>query len=509
MKSTVIEQERDRSWLTWLWLLVGFILFPFTIVQAVIPLAAWFAPVFFLRFARTSGRKWIALALIFFAYIIGAGIAARSFTLSIFPVIVTVFRGLVYSLPYLGDQRIASRLKGWGRLFVFPLAFTTIDWAVSPLKPITTSWSPAYSQVGNLALMQIISITGMWGLTFLITWFASTLNALWEQKFDWRPVRAQVAVFAVAFVAVILFGSLRLNFAAPSSQTVEAATVTIDSSVLAEAIGAVDWTTFNRSADAVRAAARPKFQATVKQMLQRTETALRGGAKIVGWEESAPFVLEEDTQDLLDRAAALARQYDAYLQISPFVFTRAPKWPYVRNQSILIDNAGHTVWTYEKTYPVPGAEAFVVIAGPGRLPVADTPYGRLSTAICYDLNFPALIRQAGRHGVDILIAPYDEIRPFDQRMAAISRVIENGVSIIRPTGNGVSLITDYEGRVLGSQNYFTDNSGIMLTTIPTRGVRTVYSRIGDGFAYLSVVALVLLAIWAFRRKEPAVERQPS
>jgi len=233
-----------------------------------------------------------------------------------------------------------------------------------------------------------------------------------------------------------------------------------------------------------------------EQMLARTETALNGGAKIVGWEESAPFVLEEDKQGLLDRAAALARKYDAYLQISPFVFTHTTKLPYVRNQSILIDNTGRVAWTYDKTYPVPGGEAFIVIAGPGRLPVADTPYGRMSTAICYDLNFPTLLRQAGRGRVDALIAPYDEIRPFDQQPAAISRAIENGFSMIRPTGNGVSLIIDYQGRVLGSRNYFTDKTGIMLSGLPTRGVRTIYSRIGDLFAYLCIAALALLAVLA-------------
>jgi len=36
---------------------------------------------------------------------------------------------------------------------------------------------------------QSTSLTGMWGLTFLIAWFASTLNARWEQTFGLHPVR--------------------------------------------------------------------------------------------------------------------------------------------------------------------------------------------------------------------------------------------------------------------------------------------------------------------------------
>ncbi len=37
-------------------------------------------------------------------------------------------------------------------------------------------------------------------------------------------------------------------------------------------------------------------------------------------------------------------------------------------------------------------------------------------------------------------------------------------------------------------------------SIPTRGVVTIYSRMGDSFAYLDVAALILLAAWALARK---------
>ncbi len=149
-------------------------------------------------------------------------------------------------------------------------------------------------------------------------------------------------------------------------------------------------------------------------------------------------------------------------------------------------------------------EAFVVIAGPGRLPVAATPFGRLSTALCNDMHFPALIRQAGRHAADILIAPYGENPPFESRAVAITRAIENGVSLLRPTGRGFSLITDNRGRILGSQDYFASSTGIMIAAIPIHGARTIYSRVGDVFAHLCVAGLICLAGRAFlRRKQTA------
>ena len=199
----------------------------------------------------------------------------------------------------------------------------------------------------------------------------------------------------------------------------------------------------------------------------------------------------------------MARRYDAYLQIELSVFTRAPTRHYFRNQSILIDNTGRILATYEKTYPVIPGEAYVSIPGAGKLPVENTPYGRMATAICNDFHFPALIRQAGRNDVDIMMAPYNSVIPFEQQdsVVAIFRAIENGYSMVRATGNGVSLITDYQGRVLGRQNY-GDGGGVMMATVPTQGVGTIYSRIGDTFAYLCAAGLIFLAAWAFVRKHP-------
>ena len=52
-------------------------------------------------------------------------------------------------------------------------------------------------------------------------------------------------------------------------------------------------------------------------------------------------------------------------------------------------------------------------------------------------------------------------------------------------------MTDYLGRVIASQNYSASNNGIMLASVPTQGVRTIYSHIGDAFAYLCTIGLVL------------------
>jgi apolipoprotein N-acyltransferase len=500
--------------LAWLWLLIGFLLLPFTFFQTVIPLAAWLAPVFLLRFARTSRRPRAGLTLVFLAYAAAVLAASRGLPFNFFGLLGNVlFKGLMWTLPYAIDRLLTQRLEGWARSLVFPLAFTSVDWVLSLLK-VSNSGSPAYSQYGNLALLQLLSITGMWGITFLIMWCAAILNDLWEHRFDWRSLRGQLGLFAGLLAMALLFGSLRLNMAAPASQPVEAATITVDGTVVDQATHGIDWATFNRSSDAQRAALRPKLAATVDQMLARSETALRGRAKIVAWQESSAWVLEEDKPAVLEQAASLARHYAAYLQISLEVFTRTPNLPYLRNQSILIDPSGRVLWTYDKTYPVPYDEAFATISGPGKLPLVDTPYGRWSTAICYDTYYPALIRQAGKNHADILFAPSNDVRPYAASALAMAdyRAIENGFTMIRPTGNGLSAVIDPRGRVLASQDFFTNSSGIMLTSLPMHRVATLYSRVGDAFAYLCATGLILLTSWALlRRERPAAvaQRQPA
>jgi apolipoprotein N-acyltransferase len=507
--------------LRWLWLLLGLALLPFTAYRNVIPPAAWIAPVFLLRFVRISPRAR-SVWLIFAAYAVAALIAMSgdtfdhgaglALTLIGFP----LGQGILYMLPYAADRLIGPRLGTWPRMLVFPLAFTSLTWVMSLWRVTGTFGTPAYSQYGDLPLMQIVSVTGMWSLTFLIMWFASAVNAAWEhgfgQRASWRPL---VAV-AAALVVVFGFGFVRLSASPPASPKAEVATITISQPVASQALKGYDWATFwatfNRSTNAERAAIRPRFNATLDQMLARTQTAFGRGAKLVVWEEQSALVLAEDRQAAISRAAALASRNHGYLEIWLGVFTRSRSYPYFRNQAILISPTGTVLWTYNKTHGVFPTETNYEIGGPGVLPVASTPYGRLTTVICNDVGYPELLRQAGQNRAGILLVPTHEIYSFEasaDAAEAVYRAVENGTSLVRPTGNGISLITDYQGRVIASQDY-SRSGGIMLASVPTRGVWTLYSHTGDWFAYLCVFGLLLLAGLALtHRTEPAKVKGPQ
>ncbi len=183
------------------------------------------------------------------------------------------------------------------------------------------------------------------------------------------------------------------------------------------------------------------------------------------------------------------------------MFTRASERRYYLDQSILIDDRGAVVWVYDKSDPVIPGEAFVTPFGLGRLPVAKTPLGRIATAICNDFHFPALIRQAGRGGADIMMAPYNSITPFEQQDSVVSvmRAVENGYAMVRATGAGASLIVDPYGRILGAQAY-GKGDGVMIADLPERRVATLYAVIGDAFAYLCLAVLAVFAGAALRKR---------
>ena len=162
--------------------------------------------------------------------------------------------------------------------------------------------------------------------------------------------------------------------------------------------------------------------------------------------------------------------------------------------------SGREAWRYIKAHPVPGSPD---APGAKTIPVIDTPFGRVAAAICYDMDFPSLVRQAGRRRADIVLVPawdWRAIDPLHSAMAAC-RAVENGFAMVRHSVEGLSLAVDGLGRRLAALDHFQTSRRVMFADVPTRRIRTVYSSVGDGLAWLSLAGLAAFAIGAiFRRK---------
>jgi apolipoprotein N-acyltransferase len=406
--------------------------------------------------------------------------------------------GLTAMIPYGVDRLLGTRLSGIARTLIFPLTATLLDWLGSS-GALGSGGTAAYSQYGNLALMQIVSVTGIWGLTFLVNWLAPVANDLWEHAADWRASWPRLALFGSVLLVVVLFGSARLAFATTTAPTVRVAGLVHDKTLWnALAHGSVDVA---QGSDALRAEMRPHYEQMLDDLFMRTKTEARAGARIVVWSEVAAHILKEDETAVIERARTLAREEKIYLQVALNVILRTAQHPFAENRIIMIDPEGVIVWDYFKTVHPFGDNA-VFIPGPGAIPYTDTPYGRLAAAICFDADFPVLMRQVGQAGADLLLLPSHDWEAAKITHVQINafRAIENGVALVRPTGDGISLATDHLGRVLATADDFATVKPAIVVDVPMQGAPTLYARFGDLFVYLCAVGWVILVGAAFWRR---------
>ena len=213
------------------------------------------------------------------------------------------------------------------------------------------------------------------------------------------------------------------------------------------------------------------------------------------------FSFKEDEPVLLARGAQFAREKQIYLGMSLAVFNPASDKP-LENKIVLMTPQGKEAFEYHKSIPVPGEEAEIVAPGDGIIRTVDSPYGRLGAAICFDMDFPGLLKQAGSKRTDILLVPsndWREIDPWHSHMARF-RAIEQGFNLVRQVSNGLSLASDYQGRVLAAMDHFATDQRSLVAYVPTRGVRTVYSRIGDIFSWMCMLGLCIFVFIGYRRR---------
>jgi apolipoprotein N-acyltransferase len=308
-----------------------------------------------------------------------------------------------------------------------------------------------------------------------------------------------VVLFAAVLLGVVLFGSARIAFAPVTAPTVRVAGLTHDKAL---------WDTLPhgtrdvaKSSDAVRVSMRPLYQQMLDELLTRTRKEARAGAKIIVWSEVAAHLLKEDETVVLEQVRTVAREEGIYLQVALNVILQTQQHPFAENRVILIDPTGLIVWDYFKTVH-PLSDKAIYAPGPGIIPSIMTPFGRLATVNCFDADYPALLRQVGLSGADLLLVPahdWDTVKTMHMQIQ-LFRAIENGVAMLRPTGDGISLATDYLGRVLATADDFSTLKPAMVVDMPMQGVTTLYARIGDSFVYLCVLGWVMLVGAAFLRR---------
>ncbi len=471
-------------------LLLGAVLYTLSTGRFLVPLAAWLAPVFLLRVARSHNAR-TGLALCAFVIVLGYLVAWRGVFLNgwAFVSIYTLL-ALVHLIPFVVDRILLRRVHGVLQWMVFPVAWASTDYLFALVSPFGTWSLVAYSQWSEPAILQLLAITGLWGFPLLIGSLASTANLAWERGCSGLAGRRPLLACAAVIAIVMVCGALRLSLHPPQQPTLTVAAISVENM---KTFGSL-WAPLRQPGGLSSAAARDSNSESLdlrRRLFEASARAAQAGASIIVWSEANALVSDSDENALRNEASRFAATHHVYLLAAMAVLT--PGRPLARNRTLLYGPDGRQLAMYDKHHPAPGERTEPGTTPPPRI-VTDGM--RIAWAICYDYDFVGLLRPLQRSGADLLLDPSWDSRsidPMHTRMAVL-QAISTGAAMVRSTEDGLSIAVDGYGRVLAQQDWFSTsrNARIMLADVPRHGSYTVYDRIGDAFGWLSVAVLMLL-----------------
>ena len=366
-------------------------------------------------------------------------------------------------------------------------------------------WIPLGNAVVSLLpLAQLASVTGVYGLS----WLLALLHALFAYVAMTSGRRRAVGVLAAVTLVTVtsVWGAWRIRDGRLNREGTPLQVALVQGNVPQSE----KW-------DPSRA------EAIFARYLRLTRDASGRGAELVIWPESAtPFYFDEDPVSAL-RVRQLVKEIGTPLLFGTDELEPGSP-PRYYNSAFVLSDSGATAAVYRKMFLVPFGEyvpfgALLTFVGPLVDAVSAFSPGQgvtmlpvqghmISTAICYEVVYPHLIRQGVLQGAELLTtitndAWYGETSaPFQHFDLAAMRAIEQGRYLARAANTGISGIVDPYGRV-------TLRTDLFETTAPMGEVRfiqerTVYARIGDITAQLAVLITLLGVGVAMRSRRAAL-----
>lgn len=421
--------------------------------------------------------------------------------------IISVIGALMLLLPFLLDKILVKKFPAkYSHLFL-PVIIVATDFIVLQLSGGDSWGAQAYAFGDQLILMQLFSITGFAGINFLLYWTASVTNLYWESGFEIDKLKTTAIIFTTTILVVFGFGIVRLYFSPTDSTKIQVATITPDADQNTELeellLPVINGKILdNAELEDVRTAMVNSFEA----VLNKTKEQATESGKIICWSEGAVMLFSRDENDYIDSVKTLALENEVFIGMSVLVMKdnfqelMTDGVPFIENKLIFISPEGNVEWTYHKSRLVQGVETGKFIKGDGIILSSDFEFGTITGVICYDMDSPEYISQINDFSPSLLLAPsndWPEIKNIHSVMAK-ARAIENGVSMLRPTSNGISTAVDAYGRTIGSLDFFETNGASMSAELPLNKTKTIYSVIGHTFEILCTFAFVsLLFFWIY------------
>ncbi len=414
--------------------------------------------------------------------------------------------GLAFSVPFLGFAFVHPLRRHLGLAWVFVLPALLV--ASEYLWPQLFPWYQGVGQYRTTWLWQLASVTGVWGLSYLVLLSNCVLaEALWRAREGRRPPWGALAAFVALYGAAVGYGAWRH----PRVEAVLARARVLQVSMLQQ-----HWTMEERLETPARIEVERWFESTA---------AIGGqGADFVIWPEGACAYNPAEGK-MHEALAAMVRVggFDLLVgggtserNVDPGTGTRHTVH---YNSAWFLDRTGAIRGRYDKMIPLPFGEylpfagTFPIlkewIQGPGDFragTVATIFQGdgfTFGTPICYE----AILHRVGRwfKDVDLIVnitndAWFGDTNcPYQHAMLAAIRAVELGRPVLRIAHSGINMIVEPHGRILYETEPFTDEAVVRPLRLGT--VDTLYRRWGDWFPWLcTLVALGGIGLAAWRRR---------
>jgi apolipoprotein N-acyltransferase len=476
-----VEIENRRSSLL---LVLGAVLIFMTFMRFSIAEVAWvtFAPfLIFLHTGATGKRHGIVLGVLLVAFIATISKMATAeipwlppVPMFAIPIALSYFGAL--SLSAFAQRRLGARAG----VYTFAAAATALGWLQYAFTP-GSSWGVlAHTQLNNLPLLQLVSLTGIGGVTFLVALGSSLAAAAWTRGFP--EIRRDFLAFAVALAATLLWGELRLGSPAPGLFVCVGSVI---SPVTHE-----DFHAARQDVDILR-----HYD---DHLFNLSWDAVQLGAEVVVWDEMATIVSVANEATLTDRAQKFAQNKKVMLMIAYGVVSSTKPLRLANKYRIYLPD-GTLADEYLKRHPVPGDPDDV---GQAHARVIEFEGVKYTGAICYDYGFPAIARDNAADGADLVLVPASDWRGIDPEHGrmALMNAVSVGLPMVRPVRAATTIVSDQFGRLRGTMRSDGEEHDVLVTTVPAARVPTLYSKTGEVLPPLCLLFCALVIVQAARSK---------
>ncbi|MBI2266905.1 MAG: apolipoprotein N-acyltransferase [Armatimonadetes bacterium] len=395
---------------------------------------------------------------------------------ALFYSIPTVLFALTYGLPSFRDT--------W---WTIPFLWITAEW-LRAQGPTGITWGGiGYSQVPWLEIVQLASVTGVYGITFLIV-LVNALVLHLSSPLRWRKLWVPALIVLAAHLAG--------TFLTP--RQAEAGNPVLISAVQPNIDQSVKWD-------------RRYFAETLSILKDLTLRVSAAHPDLVIWPETAvPGNVLTDPL-LLAGLSDLARRSGTTLVFGAPDQDREQRF---YNAVIAITKQGSLLDAYRKVHLVPFGEyvpggkwigSWKIFERVGRfspgkeMTVFDSEKVSFSALVCFESSFPYLARKAVNNGARLLLvltndAWFGRSAASDQHFDfAVFRAVENRVHVVQVANTGITGVVDPAGRTLGRTDLFKQTT--LSETVSGNDSRTLHRRLGDWPAFL---CLAVTGIFLFR-----------